>query len=771
MEQSELHAIEAHCTQEAMPRCRAACPLQMDIRAFMDYLAAGREKEARKLLERHLPLPAILTAVCDHPCESACLRRDLGGALAIGALERHILATTGPQTRLLPRSPRPQRLAVIGAGLAGLVVAWEMARKGFPVDILHEGRAEDALRRSYPDLPDSALAAEWADLARTPVTFCPAVFEESLIGRLRQEYAAVFVDMDAAAALLPLQRKDVDAATLHVEGNICCGGWTDTSPTGNLFASASRQAGEGRTAAITLFRLMTGASLAASREQEKDNRILHTALEGILSEARVLPAADRYTGEEAAREAGRCLRCECLQCVRECVFLEQHKEFPRTCARKIYNNAAIVKGTHTANALVLGCALCGQCTEICPENFSMTDLCLHARQDMVERGYMPQSAHEFALEDMAQASGPESALCRPDPVTGSCAYLFFPGCQLAAARGSQVLSVWRILRERLDGGTGIMLSCCGVPACWAGDMARLETHAAHLRADWESLGKPVLIVACASCLDTLERILPQADLRSLWECLDSMLPEGSPAADAPVVTIQDPCGARHHDGWRTAVRSLVHKCGLRAEEPRRSGTETACCGYGGLVWNARPDMADLMAARRADDLPHTALCSCIMCRDRLARQGKASLHLLDLLPGTAETAGSEAASRLPVAGLSARRAGRVALRRAVLEEYGDPLPPEQDTALPLILSKDVLALMEDRFILKQDVQEAVEGIERTGMKFLERESGHFVGSWRPRNVTFWVEYSLSDEGCVVHDAWCHRMWLPGAMQPGKETGL
>ena len=768
MDQSELHAVEARCTQEAMPRCRAACPLQMDARAFMEHVAAGRPRDARKLLERHLPLPAVMAAICDHPCEQACLRRDLGGPLAVGALERHIIATTPPQTRLMPRSPRPQRLAVLGAGLAGLVVACELARKGFPVDILHEGEARDALRRSYPDIPEEALDAEWADLARTPATFHPLPDEPSPLGRLREEYAAVFVDMDAAAQFLPLERDDVDAATLHVEGNICCGGWTDLTPTGARMASASRQAGEGRTAAITLFRLMTGASLAASREQEKERRTLHTPLDGVTPEARVLPAADVYTDEEAAREAARCLRCECLQCVRECVFLESHGEFPRTYARKLYNNAAIVKGTHTANALALGCALCGQCEEICPENFSMADLCLHARQDMVERGYMPQSAHEFALEDMAQASGPESSVSRPDPATGRCARLFFPGCQLAAARGPQVLRVWRFLRERLDGGTGIMLSCCGVPALWAGNTPLFDEHAARLRADWESLGKPELIVACASCLDALARALPDARLRSLWEYLDDLLPEAAPVADAPVVSIQDPCGARHQEGWRAAVRSLVRKCGLRGEDPRRSGTETACCGYGGLVWNAQPDMADVMAARRASDLPHTALCSCIMCRDRLARQGKESLHLLDLLPMTAETSAAGAASRAPVAGLSARRAGRVALRREVLAEYGETPPPPEAAALPLLSADDVLARMEDRFILRQDVQEAVEGIERTGQKFLEKESGHFVGSWRPRHVTFWVEYAISDEGCVIYDAWCHRMWLPGAMQPGKE---
>ena len=59
----------------------------MDVRAFLEHRAADRPREGRKLLERHLPLPAVLTAVCDHPCENACLRRDLGGSIAVSALE------------------------------------------------------------------------------------------------------------------------------------------------------------------------------------------------------------------------------------------------------------------------------------------------------------------------------------------------------------------------------------------------------------------------------------------------------------------------------------------------------------------------------------------------------------------------------------------------------------------------------------------------------------------------------------------------------------
>ena len=714
------------------------------------------------------PLPGLLARVCDHPCEQGCLRGDLGGAVNLHGLEIFCTEHLGVQTRSLPMPRKQKRIAVIGAGLAGLVCAWDLAGKGYPVTVFHEGDPKAQLLSCWPVLAGAgaaALDAEWEALGRRGVRFEQASTDAACLQQAAGEYDGVLLDAGALPELAPPE-SGMDAQILHWRDNICCAGWASVTPTGHRFASASRQAGQGRSAARTLERLVAGVSLTAARDT--DERSLFTELDGIAPVERVLPIAEVYSETEARQEAGRCLQCQCLVCVKACVYLQKYKGYPRVYARQMFNNAAIVKGTHTANALALGCALCGQCTEICPEGFSMADLCLHARQDMVERGYMPQSAHEFALEDMAQASGPESSVSRPDPATGRCARLFFPGCQLAAARGPQILRVWRFLRERLDGGTGIMLSCCGVPAFWAGNTPLFDEHAARLRADWESLGKPELIVACASCLDALARALPDARLRSLWEYLDELLPEAAPAADAPVVSIQDPCGARHQEGWRAAVRSLVRKCGLRGEEPRRSGTETACCGYGGLVWNAQPDMADVMAARRASDLPHTALCSCIMCRDRLARQGKESLHLLDLLPMTAETSSAGAASRAPVAGLSARRAGRVALRREVLAEYGETLPPPEAASLPLLIADDVLARMEDRFILRQDVQEAVEGIERTGQKFLEKESGHFVGSWRPRHVTFWVEYAISDEGCVIYDAWCHRMWLPGAMQPGKE---
>ena len=148
LEQAKLRAIESRCTQESPPRCSNACPLGMDVRGFCIHLMQDRPREARKLLERHIPLPGIVCAVCDHPCEDACLRRDLGGSLAVSSLEKLVLREVGQQTRPLVRPPKPIRLAVLGAGLAGLVAASDIASKGYSVTVYHEGEMADALNRA-----------------------------------------------------------------------------------------------------------------------------------------------------------------------------------------------------------------------------------------------------------------------------------------------------------------------------------------------------------------------------------------------------------------------------------------------------------------------------------------------------------------------------------------------------------------------------------------------------------------------------------------------
>jgi len=114
MDQNELRDWEARCIQEEQPRCRAACPLHVDVRAFMEAMAAGKTAAARKILERTMPLPGVLARICDHPCEASCLRRDLGGPLAVGELERFCVGNApagGKPLVLRPRQNEPRSWA------------------------------------------------------------------------------------------------------------------------------------------------------------------------------------------------------------------------------------------------------------------------------------------------------------------------------------------------------------------------------------------------------------------------------------------------------------------------------------------------------------------------------------------------------------------------------------------------------------------------------------------------------------------------------------
>ena len=77
--------------------------------------------------------------------------------------------------------------------------------------------------------------------------------------------------------------------------------------------------------------------------------------------------------------------------------------------------------------------------------------------------------------------------------------------------------------------------------------------------------------------------------------------------------------------------------------------------------------------------------------------------------------------------------------------------------IDLDVPEDVGRLMEDRLILREDVQKVIHHAETTGEKFINPSTGRFLASSRPGRVTYWVEYSLVDGQYRVHSAYSHRM--------------
>jgi glutamate synthase (NADPH/NADH) small chain len=82
----------------------------------------------------------------------------------------------------------------------------------------------------------------------------------------------------------------------------------------------------------------------------------------------------------------------------------------------------------------------------------------------------------------------------------------------------------------------------------------------------------------------------------------------------------------------------------------------------------------------------------------------------------------------------------------------------QDYAsIRLNISDELRAIIEQRQILDSDIQQVIDFAEKSGVKLLNQNTGHFLAHHNPGAVTFWVEYTVGDGEFVIYDAYSHRM--------------
>lgn len=134
--------------------CAAGCPAGEDIPKIEMLTAQGFFKEAWETILRENPFPAVCGRVCFHPCEGSCNRGEYDDSIAVHALER-FLSDTAARYDLRPsftRLPsREERIAVVGAGPAGLAAAWFLTLLGYSCDVFEaSAEAGGVLRWGIP---------------------------------------------------------------------------------------------------------------------------------------------------------------------------------------------------------------------------------------------------------------------------------------------------------------------------------------------------------------------------------------------------------------------------------------------------------------------------------------------------------------------------------------------------------------------------------------------------------------------------------------------
>lgn len=198
----------SRCLQCKTSPCRGGCPVEVDIPAFINLVRQERYSEAAQKIKEKNNLPAVCGRVCpqEKQCESRCVLGKKGNPVAIGRLERFVAdyARSQGETVLPEIVKTGKKVAIVGAGPAGLTAAADLALAGFDVTVfeaLHQ--AGGVLIYGIPEfrLPKAIVAAEVEYIKKLGVK----IITNAVIGKcmsvdeLLEGFEAVFIGSGAGA--------------------------------------------------------------------------------------------------------------------------------------------------------------------------------------------------------------------------------------------------------------------------------------------------------------------------------------------------------------------------------------------------------------------------------------------------------------------------------------------------------------------------------------------------------------------------------------------
>lgn len=399
--------------------CQPTCPAHMDIPQMNRLLARGDFAGALKVVKKDIALPAVFGRICPAPCEGACRRKPMEGSVSICLLKRAAgdadLELADPwMPEVAPATGK--KVAVIGAGPAGLAAAWHLALRGHQVKLVdRNARPGGSLRKETgeAELPREVLDREIDLLFQAGIGFTGGV----------QVDAAAFEQLHAENdALVIASGKDQtsrEAWKVDQEGVFVCGAALKPS------RMAIRALGQGKEMAFGVDQFLRGEQVTGEpfRFNSRFGKLVEAEFEEYLKESvpglRLEPEekGGGLSREQVMEEAARCLHCDCRD-LADCKlrlyadrYQARQKHFAGTgralCTKEVQHELVIYEPSK--------CIRCGLCVRLCEqhgERFGFT---------FVGRGFEVQVAVPFrealdrGLEKVAlevAAACPTGAICR-----------------------------------------------------------------------------------------------------------------------------------------------------------------------------------------------------------------------------------------------------------------------------------------------------------------------------------------------------------------------
>ncbi len=186
--------------QDKTAPCASRCPCGEEIPRIEMLASRGEYLQAWRTILLENPFPGSCGRVCFHPCEGACNRDEFDAPVAINALERFLddqAWAAGSAAELTPRAATGRRIAIAGAGPAGLAAAWFLTLLGHRCEIFEAAeQAGGLLRYGIPAyrLPAQVLTREIARIEALGVGIhCGTLLDEAFIATARSRFDALFI--------------------------------------------------------------------------------------------------------------------------------------------------------------------------------------------------------------------------------------------------------------------------------------------------------------------------------------------------------------------------------------------------------------------------------------------------------------------------------------------------------------------------------------------------------------------------------------------------
>ncbi len=179
--------------------CSQACPAGVKAHGYVSLIRSGLFDEAQELILEAIPFPATLGRVCYAPCERACTRGELEGVLPIRKLKRfaadHYYQKHPQAKPAAVENKHSERVAVIGAGPAGLTAAYHLARRGYPVTVFEAEEKPGGMLRLIPPfrLPPEVLERDIANVTALGVEIRAGERVADPVELKKQGFQAVFL--------------------------------------------------------------------------------------------------------------------------------------------------------------------------------------------------------------------------------------------------------------------------------------------------------------------------------------------------------------------------------------------------------------------------------------------------------------------------------------------------------------------------------------------------------------------------------------------------